>query len=292
MSKFRRNSYCIAGLIAILAIPHPALFGQLQPELTEIFLKVSPKPSDPLFSKPEAFFDQKATLRVKLVNGGERRSSIHLQWIFLFDQVSTSGQLTRKDLHETIPIELGPGESRMVETKDLRLSGRINKAGQIVGMKYGGCAVLVYENGNLLFEKHEPKDLKKEVAQLLKPPPLTVPGEKIPRENAEPVPIVTKEAEPFQIVLFEIEFSKDEAETILNAANSFSEEDLIRKVGLSKKAAENLVRNRSYRRITDLPKVSYVKKQALQSFKEYALLMISGKPPPEKKRASNVKKTH
>ncbi len=260
------------------------LFSQavLEAHRTQVSISLSPRPSEGSPRKEDVMFDHKASLKIKMANVGEPSSDIKIQWVFLYDDIETSGKIKRGQLMDTIGLALGKGEEKTVESKELRLSGKISKKGQLTGMRYSGYGVRVYDAGKLVFEDYQPQNLKKEIAELcpvLSPPAVvTAPAPK-PVAETSTAATATAEVKPAVpagvvdqsggVTILESTFSKEEAEALLKVVNEFSEDDLILKVGLVRQAAHNLVLKRPFQNIEDLPKVSYVKKTAMSSFKKY-----------------------
>ena len=225
-------------------------------------------------------FDHKASLKVKVASAVEPSSDVKIQWVMIYDEIETTGKIKREQLADTISFALGKGEDKTIESRELRLTGKINKKGQLTGMRYEGYGVRVYDGGKMIFEDYQPNDLKKEIGQMypeLTPPAVAVvPAPKVPEAKpptaAAPVAEVKPTAPAAEVAgttILESTFSKEEAEALLKVVNEFSEEDLILKVGLVRQAAHNLVLKRPFQNIEELPKVSYVKKTAMASFKKY-----------------------
>jgi len=227
---------------------------------------------------------------VKILNPSEVVPMVRIQWILLYDDISTSGRIKRQQLSDVTTFPMKQFEERNFESKPLRLTGKINKSGQLIGMRYVGYGVRIYDEDKLTYESYQPQDLEHEIAELLPPLDVIQAGGKIapgksPKsaENAKVNTVSDTQRTKTEagaasgftangaVTLFDYTFTKHEAEAILRAANQFSEDELVSIVGLTKQAAHNLILKRPFQKLEELSKVSYVKKQAMGTFKEFVL---------------------
>jgi len=262
----------------------------LSPNRIQVLINLPSRPIEGSPRDTEALFDHKATLMVKILNPSEVVPMVRIQWILLYDDISTSGRIKRQQLSDVTTFPMKQFEERNFESKPLRLTGKINKSGQLIGMRYVGYGVRIYDEDKLTYESYQPQDLEHEIAELLPPLDVIQAGGKIapgksPKsaENAKVNTVSDTQRTKTEagaasgftangaVTLFDYTFTKHEAEAILRAANQFSEDELVSIVGLTKQAAHNLILKRPFQKLEELSKVSYVKKQAMGTFKEFVL---------------------
>ncbi len=262
----------------------------LSPNRIQVSINLPSRPVEGSPRDTEVFFDYKVTFKVKILNPSDAVPRVRIQWILLYDDISASGRIKRQQLSDVATFPMKQFEEKNFESKPLRLTGKINKSGQLLGMRYVGYGVRIYDEEKLTYESYQPRDLKHEIAELV--PPLNVihAGEKIasgkPPKSAENTRVnVVSDAQRTKteagapsgvaangaVTLFDYTFTKQEAEAILRAANQLSEDELVSIVGLTKQAAHNLILKRPFQKLEELPKVSYVKKQAMGILKEFVL---------------------
>jgi hypothetical protein len=261
-------------------------FAQILPDRTEVLLKLTPRPADHSVRDREVFFDQQAILRIKLRAASDMgTTNTEVQCVLLYDEVQTTGKIKRKSFTDIILCKLNPGEEKSFDSKELRLTGKITRDGQLIGMKFLGSGTRVYEDGKLIYELYQPQDLQKDAAALSPPLDSSSKLENIAaKKDATPTPLSTATSTlPVEkstsaenqtdgvLDLFGYKFNMEEADKILKTVNNLTEEALISQIGLSKQAAHNLVLKRPFQKLEELPKVSYVKKQAIETLKLYVL---------------------
>jgi hypothetical protein len=282
------------------------VFAELAPHRMNVLVDQTSRPNFGSARSEDEMFDYQIRLKLKLVNLTEAAPDIRIDWTMIYDDIASTGRIKRLNLTERTQIGLGKSEEKMFETKSLRLTGKVNKSGDVLGMKYIGYGVRVFEKEKLVFESFYPESISKEVLEIFAAPPskehsITKASTKKeeakpsvasvePKEVAslpnlsEPKPVVEEQAEKLEtaktepnqtkladggVELFHYSFSPAEIKRALEVVNQMSEEDLIHKVGLMKTAAHNLVLQRPFKSISELPNVSYVKKQAIGSLKDY-----------------------
>jgi hypothetical protein len=296
---------CLLLIGIALNLTPRVLTAQIIADRTQVLLKLTPRPSEHTVRDREVFFDQKATLRVNAHAADNSVTNAQIQCVFLYDEVQTSGKIKRKTFIDIIPCKLEKGEEKAFDSKDLRMTGKITRDGQLIGMKFLGSGTRVYEDGKLAYELYQPKEIQKDISGLVPgldqqpapkqliakadaKPTSTVPVQSIVSPTNEEKPKVVTQDIPAQIQpvektspsiktveavldLFGYKFSTEEADKALHAVNGLTEEALISQIGLSKQAAHNLVLKRPFQKLEELPKVSYVKKQAIETLKLYVL---------------------
>ena len=204
-----------------------------------------------------------------------------MQFLFFYDEVSSSGKVEGKvETQEQVARIVRAGD-HMVASDGFRLSGKITKKGTLTGMRWVGCVARVYEEGCLVFEHYQPVTVKELAAKV------SGPAVEARRETPPPLPsakpLSSPSASPASspdggaTTVLGVAFTAAEAKAALEAANTLSEEDLIRKVGLTRKAAKNVVAARPVAAIGQLPKISYVKAVALAALKNYVSSDEAGK---------------
>ncbi|MBI4027972.1 MAG: hypothetical protein HY360_23510 [Verrucomicrobia bacterium] len=291
-----RLFFVLGGLFASAFFAH----AELAPHRIQISLNLSPRPLDGAPLKEDTLFDQKASLKIKVVNLSDPAPNVQIQWMFVYDDVSTSGKIERGQFSDVARFALTRGEEKTIESRELRFTGKISKKGLLSGMRYEGYGVRIYDAGRLVHESYQPQTLKKGLAELVLPPDHPAAKSKDvlmknapawPRKSAEednPPPDGRSDQPPHEknagtsspaksssqepaggVTLFEQTFSKDEAQAALCAVNELSESDLVSKVGVPKQSAEHLVAQRPFKSIEELPKVSYVKSKAIIALKEF-----------------------
>lgn len=275
-----------AGLLLALGVL-PA-FTAIEDGRTHISLSLSPRPSEGTARKDDLLFDHKASLKIKLNNVVEAAPEVKVQWVILYDDVESSGKIKREHVADTASLSMERGEEKTIESKVVRLTGKISKKGILTGMRYIGYCVRIYDGGKLVAEEYQPQDIKKELSEIYpplaekklvaKPAAVTAaapdPSEITPKPAPAPTPpteskAVAAPSADGDVTLCESTFTKEEAAAALKLANELSEDDLILKVGLARQAAHNLTLKRPFQNIEELPKVSYVKKTAMAAFKKY-----------------------
>jgi len=280
--------------------------AELAKHRIQVGLNLTSRPAEGAPRKEDVYFDQKASLRVKITNLAEPAPNVQVQWVLFYDKAEASGKIERKHLSGSESFSLTRQEEKNFETKPLRLTGKISKKGRLNGMSYVGYGIHVLENGRAVYQGYQPQNLRAEVLEKLGTPrsgadngstqkSVTQAGEIAsatnPRNNPEAVqPIPPKGEEekipvapagdtgPFpaaqsggkEVTLFDHTFSPEETAKILKAANEFSAGELDTRVGLTKTAAQNIVAKRPFSNLDELAKVPYVKKQAFSAFKSFA----------------------
>lgn len=282
------------------------VLGELAPHRMNVQVDQTSRPN---FGSPRAsdeMFDYQVRLKLKLVNLTEAAPDIRIDWTIIHDEIASTGKIKRLNLTERTQLGLAKSEERMFETKSLRLTGKVNKSGDVLGMKYIGYGIRVFEKEKLVFESYYPENISKEVLEIFATPPAKASSSSktvakkeeskpaITASEAQSIPISQEAApqtkpvdektekaeiakvEPAQtkladgsLELFHYTFSPEEMKRVLEIVNQMPEEELIHKVGLMKTAAHNLVLQRPFKSISELPNVSYVKKQAIGSLKDY-----------------------
>jgi hypothetical protein len=271
----------IVGLGSLVSFLCFACFAEIIPEKTQVLLKLTPRPRDKTIRDREVFFDQQAIVRVS--PRATENTDLQIQTVVLYDEVQTTGKIKRKVFTDIIPALFEKGEEKSFDSKELRLTGKITRDGRLIGMKFIGSGARIYEDGKLVHEVYQPQEIAKDIAGLLPPldlkpvsepviaaapPPSTAPSPKIEPTEKPATPETPQEA---VIDLFGYKFTGEEAEKIIQTINALPEEALVSQIGLSKQAAHNLVLKRPFQKLDELPKVSYVKKKAVETLKLYVL---------------------
>jgi len=268
----------VIGMIVFISFVNDSIVAQIVQDQTKVLLKLTPRPSEHTAREREVFFDQQAVLRVTLKASQNAVTNSQAQCIFLFDEIQTTGKIKRKAFTDIVSCKLLENETKFFDSQDLRLTGKITRSGQIVGMKFIGSGTRLYENGNLIYELYEPLDCQKEIATLVPPldqksiqEPVIVKNEpsSLPLKPVSSADSENKSESGLE--LFGYKFTAEEADKILQSVNGLPEEALVSQIGLSKQAAHNLVLKRPFKKLDELPKVSYVKKQAVETLKLYVL---------------------
>lgn len=263
------------------------LDAQIETNRIQVYLKLTPRPSEKSVRDREVFFDQQAILRIVLKAGEIEVTNATIQCAFLYDDVKTTGIVKRKVFMDLIPCTISNDTQRSFDSKAMRFTGKISRDGRLMGLKFLASAARVYQDGNLIYEISNPKGFEKDVASLV--PPIPQPEVKV-AEVLPPKSASTTISTPFPatapaeasasnekastetvIDLYGYKFSAEEAAKIIKSINEFSEDSLVAQIGLSKQAARNLVLKRPFSKIEELTKVSYVKKKAIELLKLYAL---------------------
>ncbi len=296
MKRFPRFSYWVVGGMALLGFL-PVAHAEIAPHRIHVILNITPRPTDGAPRKVDVLFDQKAFLKIKMTNLADPAPNVQICWTMLYDEVEVSGKIEQRNSSGAISASFAKGEEKSFESKTLRMTGKINKKGHLSGMKHLGYGVQVLENGRMIYETYQPQDLKKEAVDILgtSKTPLSNFSKSDPNipsvQKSEPTPhevaampvnetgVVSNVGAPKEsntatpqdktVTLFECSFTAGETAKVLKAVNELSLEELDKKVGLTKKMAENIVAKRPFTTLDELEKVSYVKKAAFSALKEY-----------------------
>lgn len=262
---------------AVLALTVPA---QVVSHRCRVLLDVSPGPSEGSTRSQDANFEQVARVRAHLFAFSKPAAEVKVQFLWVYDEVNTSGKVDRHvEAQEQVAKIEGAGDV-VVVGDPFRLSGKITKKGMLTGMRYVGCATRVYEGSKLVFEDYHPPAVREQAAK--EPPPVLEARRELPAPPPEPPaappvpalkpavpPSAASSSVPGDVVVMGSSFSPAEARAALEAVNQLSEEDLDKKVGLSKSAAQHLVEARPIKSLEDLPKVKFVKTTAIAALKKF-----------------------
>lgn len=267
---------CLVFLISILGILLTR--AEILDHRVRVSLTTTSRPATGIRRDREIFYDQKAWLTVKVMNPLEATLNLQARWVLLYDDVTSSGRIKPGNLCGESPLTVPKGTEARLDTPSLRLSGKVTRNGQPIGLNYAGYGIQLFENGNIAYEKYEPRDLKANAQAILAarnlpetngPPSAASTG---PSRNEStdprpsPAPSSRADATP---VFFELTFSAEETQRILKTVNEFSYEDLCRRVGLGKNAAQQIATRRPVATLADLAQIPYVKKQAFTLLKAY-----------------------
>jgi hypothetical protein len=270
-------------LVAFHFFQSTPCFGQISQDRIHVLLKLTPRPSEKSVRDREVFFDQQAILRVSSRAGEIPVTNAQIQCAFLYDEIQSTGKIKRKVFSDIVPCSLDSGREKSFDSKEFRLTGKITRDGRLIGMKFLGSCARIYEDGKLIYELNQPKEIEKDIAGLLapldtKPVMESSPAPVIPAPVIATGPKLEKTSRPIPesnatglIDLFGFKFTTEEAEKALQSVNNLSEESLVSEIGLSKQAAHNIVIKRPFQKLLELPKVSYVKKHAIETLKLYVL---------------------
>jgi DNA uptake protein ComE-like DNA-binding protein len=282
MKGFARRS---AGLLfAALAW---AAGAQVDPHRSRMDWELSSGPSEGSTHPQDVNFVRTARIRAHLFVFQKPAAEVRVQFLFFYDDVNYSGKVDGKVEVQEHEAQVAGAGDRVVASDPFRLSGKITKKGMLTGMRWVGCGTRAYEGGRLVFEQYHPATVKELAAKEpgvaaeakseapaapaeIAPPP-KAPAAPPPAPTPAPAPAVASGGSG-EVTVMGSAFTASEAKAALEAVNTLSEEDLDRKVGLSKTAAKNVVEARPIRSLEDLPKVKYVKTTAIAALKKYVSL--------------------
>ncbi len=241
---------------------------------------LTPGPVEGSTRPQDEFFDRTARIRVHLFAREKSRGAVQAQFLFFYDDVSSTGKVLGKVEAQERAIRIARAGDHAAASDPFRLSGKITKKGTLTGMRWVGCGARVYEGGRLVFEDYRPSTARALAAKVARPvgdlgrgiPPSAVVSAKKPAPPLQGDPSARpndRAAEEGALTLLGSTFSSAEAKAALEAVNRLSEEDLVGKVGLSRAAAKHLAAARPIAALADLPKITYVKATALAALKRY-----------------------
>ena len=251
--------------------------AEVLPHRVQVTLSTTSRPSTGLRRDQDVFFDQKAWLTVKVANPRDTPLDLRVRWVLLYDEVTPSGKIKPGQLAGESPLPVGKRDEAGLELPSVRLTGKITRRGQLIGLDYAGYGVQIFENGALSYEKYDPPGLRGNARAALAAArssevPSPAPSAAVAPPKPEPRSLPAPEAAPPDApsTFFEMTFSPEEARTILETVNTLSYEDLCRRVGLGKKSAQQITTHRPVASLADLAQIPYVKKQAFTLLKAYA----------------------
>jgi hypothetical protein len=233
----------------------------LEPHHVQISLNLSPRPTEGSTRIKDDPYEQKASLQIKISGLTEDSTKLRIEWIIFYAEVSSNGRIHRKEFGDESILTLKRGEEKHLKTRDLVLSGKVNRAGHLQGMRYEGYGIQIYEGDHLIVEDYQPSNLKSDFAHSsTRSSKLT--DTLTPDSNSPSLPSGS-------VILFDQTFSHDEVLRILEIVNEKSESELSTEVGLSKPAVRNIANGRPFTSLRELSSVSYVKKTAFNKLKKY-----------------------
>lgn len=241
---------------------------------------LTPGPVEGSTRPQDEFFDRTARIRVHFFAREKSQDEIRAQFLFFYDDVSSSGKVLGKVEAQERAIRIARAGDHAAASDPFRLSGKITKKGTLTGMRWVGCGARIYEGRRLVFEDYRPSTARELAAKVARPggdlgrgiPPAAVVSAEKPAPPPRGEPSVRpndRATEEGAITLLGATFSSAEAKAALEAVNRLSEEDLVGKVGLSRAAAKHLAAARPIAALADLPKIRYVKAAALAALKRY-----------------------